>query len=589
MEKLKKLQHTVDICVVGGGMAGLSAAVAAARHGASVLIMQDRPMFGGNASSEVRMWVCGAHGENNRETGIVEEIMLDSFYRNPYANYSIWDSILFEKVRFQPGLDYLLNCSCLDAQMDGTRIVSITGWQLTTQTFHTVRANLFIDCSGDSILAPLTGAQYRRGREGRDEFGEDIAPQQPDQKTMGMSCLIQVREHTKPRSYTPPAWAEPFTAEKLIHRMPDPMDKNENYWYLELGGEQDEIADTERIRDELQDVAYGVWDFVKNSGTYPSETVERLDVDWIGVLPGKRESRRYVGDVIMTQHDVRSGGHFEDLIAYGGWTMDDHHPAGLRTSEEPTIFHPAPSPFGIPYRALYSVNIENLMFAGRNISVTHSALSATRVMATCATVGQAAGTAAALAVTRSETPRGLYQNHLKELQQQLMDDDCYLPFNKRPVSDLTASAVVESDQPGAENLRNGLDRPIGDTDNGWRGRPGSSVQYTFPELSPIRQIRLVFDSDLNRETLPEEKKYNRPMQAGYFLNDQPMHVPKTLIRDYRIDFLDASDNWQTLCTVQGSYQRLQVHAVSVSAKAVRFVPLKTWGSEDFHIFAFDVS
>ena len=424
MEKLKKLQHTVDICVVGGGMAGLSAAVAAARHGASVLIMQDRPMFGGNASSEVRMWVCGAHGENNRETGIVEEIMLDSFYRNPYANYSIWDSILFEKVRFQPGLNYLLNCSCLDAQMDGTRIVSITGWQLTTQTFHTVRANLFIDCSGDSILAPLTGAEYRRGREGRDEFGEDIAPQQPDQKTMGMSCLLQVREHTKPRSYTPPAWAEPFTAEKLIHRMPDPMDKNENYWYLELGGEQDEIADTERIRDELQDVAYGVWDFVKNSGTYPPEKVERLDVDWIGVLPGKRESRRYVGDVIMTQHDVRSGGHFEDLIAYGGWTMDDHHPAGLRTSEEPTIFHPAPSPFGIPYRALYSINIENLMFAGRNISVTHSALSATRVMATCATVGQAAGTAAALAGTRSETPRGLYQNHLKELQQQLMDDDC---------------------------------------------------------------------------------------------------------------------------------------------------------------------
>ena len=191
---LRTIEHEVDICVVGGGLAGLSAAVAAARHGARVLIMQERPMFGGNASSEVRMWVCGAHGENNRETGLVEEIQLENFYRNPYQNYSIWDSILYEKVRFQENLDYLLNCTCLDAEMSGNRIVAVKGWQLTTQTFHHVRAALFLDCSGDSILAPLTGAECRRGRESRHEFNEDIAPELADCKTMGMSCLIQTRD-----------------------------------------------------------------------------------------------------------------------------------------------------------------------------------------------------------------------------------------------------------------------------------------------------------------------------------------------------------------------------------------------------------
>ena len=155
--------HKVDLCVVGGGLAGMCAAIAAARHGAKVALMQDRPVLGGNASSEVRMWICGAHGENNRETGIIEEIMLENRYRNPLRNFSIWDSILYEKVRFEPNITLLLNCSCTDATVDDDRIRSVTGWQLTTQTWHTVEADLFADCSGDSILAPLTGAEFRMG------------------------------------------------------------------------------------------------------------------------------------------------------------------------------------------------------------------------------------------------------------------------------------------------------------------------------------------------------------------------------------------------------------------------------------------
>ena len=585
---LQTIAHEADICVVGGGLAGLCAAVAAARHGARVLIMQERPMFGGNASSEVRMWVCGAHGDNNRETGLVEEIMLENYYRNPYQNYSIWDSILYEKVRFQENLDYLLNCTCLDAEMDGDRIVAVKGWQMTTQTFHQVRARLFLDCSGDSILAPLTGAETRRGREGRSEFGEDIAPEQPDRKTMGMSCLIQTREHQEKRIFIPPFWAEKITREKLPHRQPNPLKDSENFWYLELGGEQDSIADTEDIRDELQDIAYGIWDYIKNSGDYP-EAVDLLDIDWIGILPGKRESRRYVGDIVMTQHDVRSEGRFPDLVAYGSWTMEDHHPGGFRSPEKPTIFHPAPSPFGIPYRSLYSKNIANLMFAGRNISVTHTAMSATRVMATCATIGQAAGTAAAIAIRENTGPRGIYEHHLRELQETLMDDDCYLPFDRRTSPNLTQRAAYTSEAPDAENLRNGFDRPIGGQDNGWTGNPGTAVTVSFPRAEHVRRVRLIFDSDLNRTTLPEEvASNNRPPRSSYLKNAKPTYVPKTMVRDFRLEARNAQGQWQIVKEISGNYQRRVILPLDLRTQAIRLVPLATWGAADCHIFSFEV-
>jgi len=147
-------RHKVDFCVVGGGMAGMCAAIAAARHGAKVVLMHDRPVLGGNASSEIRMWVCGARGANNRETGIIEEIMLENLHRNPSQNYSMWDALLYEKVRFEPNITLLLNCSCTDAAMAGDRIRTVTGWQLTTQKWHTVEANLFADLTASSRRCP---------------------------------------------------------------------------------------------------------------------------------------------------------------------------------------------------------------------------------------------------------------------------------------------------------------------------------------------------------------------------------------------------------------------------------------------------
>jgi hypothetical protein len=574
---MDRIKHEVDICIVGGGLAGMCAAIAAARRGSRVALVHDRPVWGGNASSEVRMWVCGAHGDNNRETGILEEILLENRWRNPMRNYTLWDSILYEKVRFEANILPLLNCSVNALEMDGSRIHSVTGWQLTTQTWHTIQAGLFIDCSGDSILAPLSGAEFRMGREASGEFNEDIEPEAADLKTMGMSCLIQAREMGSAQPFIPPAWANVYASDDDLpyreHSLP-----RSNFWWIELGGEQDAIRDTESVRDELLKAAFGVWDHIKNRGEHGAGD---WALDWVGFLPGKRESRRYLGDHILTQNDVRAEGRFDDLVAYGGWSMDDHHPGGLRWSGVPTIFHPAPSPFGIPYRCLYSRNIANLFCAGRNISVTHAAMSASRVMATCALLGQAAGTAAAIAAREQLSPRQVYQQKIGELKQALMEDDCYLPWNSRTVPGLSTTAGLTAAQGDPQPLRSGIDRPVGADDNGWTGDPGDWVQYTFERLQPLKQVRLVFDSDLNRK--------ESAMPANYPLDMPPVGTPANLIRAFRIEILGEDGSWQAAAHVTDNHQRLLRIPLDVSARAVRFIPDATWGAEKAHLFAFEVS
>jgi len=573
---MKNLNHKVDLCIVGGGMAGICAAIAAARHGTKVALMQDRPVLGGNASSEIRMWICGAQGPNNRETGILEEIQMENLYRNPTPNYSLWDSILYEKVKFEKNIELLLNCSCTDAKMNGNKIESIKGWQLTTETWHTVEAKYFADCSGDSILSPLSGAEFRQGREDSNEFNESIEPSKSDKKTMGMSCLFQIRETNKPQTFIPPAWAHKYTTDEDFPSRDH--DTKTNYWWIELGGENDTIHDAEELRDELLKIVFGVWEHMKNYGDHG---VDNWEIDWIGFLPGKRESRRNVGDYILNQNDIASEGKFEDLVAYGGWSMDDHHPAGFKyTGGYPTIFHAAPSPFGIPYRCLYSVNIENLFFAGRNISGTHAAMSATRVMATCSIIGHAVGIAAAIAVNKGLTPREVYEKEIQNLQQMLMEDDCYLPWHNRDISELTSKALITDNAYNSEVLRNGLDRPIGNEDNGWTGNLGDFVEYSFENAEQISEVRFVFDSNLNRSI------HNMP--CNYPLEQNDFHVPESMVKEFKIEALDELGNWVLVAEVKNNYQRLVKLQVDVKTKAVRFIPVSTWGSEKAHVFSLDL-
>ena len=573
---MKELSHKVDFCVVGGGIAGMCAAIAAARNGAKVALMHDRPVLGGNASREIRMWIGGAHGKNNRETGIVEEIMLENLYLNPTPTYAMWDAVLYQMVAFEPNIKLLLNCSCNSAATDDNTIRSVTGWQLTTETTHTVEASLFADCSGDSILAHLAGAEYRIGRESRNEFNEDIMPPEADRKTMGMSCLIQGREMDTPQTFIRPEWANYYeSVEELPHRG---VNSGTNFWWIELGGEYDSIHDTEMLRDMLLKVSYGVWDLLKNRSP-ASEKMKNFTLDWVGHLPGKRESRRCIGDHIITQNDVRAEGRFDDIVAYGGWSMDDHHPAGIATTEKPTIFHPAPSPYGIPYRALYSKNISNLFFAGRNISATHAAMSSTRVMATCGVVGQAVGTAAAVAVRSNCTPRAVYEKHITELQQQLMYDDCYLPWQKREVSRLTGEASLSAKSGNPEPLRNGVDRPVGDSENMWSGPCGSWIEYRFDEPKQLGETRIVFDSDLNRKT--------GNMPCIHRLGQAAARSPESLVKAFRID-VETNDRWEGAVTVLENHQRLVKLDLNTTATAIRLTPEETWGAEQARIFSWDI-
>lgn len=577
------LTYNVDFCVIGGGLAGICAAVAAARGGARVALMHERPVLGGNASSEIRMWVCGAGGHNNRETGILEEIHLENLYRNPYKLYPIWDSVLYGAVRYEPNIKLFLNCSCCSAESENNRIISVTGWQMTTQEFIKVCAPYFCDCSGDSVLAPLVNAQFRVGREAAHEFGEVISTSIADKKTMGMSCLIQARKTDKPVAYKAPAWAKKLTAQDMKHRRPNLESSGENFWYLELGGNRDSIKDTEEVRNELVALAFGVWDYVKNSGEFNADLWQ---LDFVGFLPGKRESRRMIGPYIMNQNDITSGGHFEDIVAYGGWPLDDHDPDGFYHSGHPCVQVPTPSPYGIPYRCLYSVNIENLFFAGRNISMTHAAMSSARVMATCALLGQAAGTAAAIACSFACTPDEVYKRHLTELQQTLLYNDCMLPYTRRHLSLLTQNASLLSSSNGdVDALRDGNDR-----ENGFLCGKGNYVEYSFEKPEYVQQARIIFDSDLDRITLPGDTVERLHSMRANVKPDSPvMHMPKTLCRSFRVEVFGEKGELINDIMTEENRKRLVLISIHKKITSIRLTVLSEWGDGDkINIFAFDV-
>ena len=582
------IEHEADICIVGAGAAGLFAAAAAARHGAKVVVMHDRPVVGGNASSEIRMWIRGARGRDKNESGITEELALMNLRRNPTLNFSIWDSVTYELLFNEPNVELILYCSCLDAVMDGNEIVSIKGWQTTTQKYHEVKAKIFCDCSGDSVLAPLTGAEFRMGRESREEFGEDIAPEVSDNKTMGMSCLMQVRETDREIPFKAPDWAEKFTDETISHRvsLKNPTAfKNDNFWWIELGGNVDSISDTETLRHELLSITFGVWDFYKNSGHYDSKNWE---LEWVGFLPGKRENRRYVGDYILKQQDVREGGHFDDLVAYGGWSMDDHNPDGFRTKERPTIYHPAPSPFGIPYRCLYSVNIKNLMFSGRNISCTHTSMSSCRVMGTCSTLGQAMGTAAAMAVRYDTTPRGIYESYIGELRQTLMEDDCWLPFSSRALTAVMEGATAEVGKEDASIVFDGLDRVIDGVDHKLVMNFGENLDIILPEVRKVDELRFIFDSDLNRDSF-DDSVYSQakdyPMRCNRSLSENFVHLPATLLKSFEVSVDDGSGEWKKVAKVDDNYRRLWKLTLNSAVKRIRLTPLSAYGAGNAVIYS----
>jgi hypothetical protein len=427
-----------DLCVVGGGLAGTCAAITAARAGIRVVLIQDRPILGGNASSEVRLWTLGATshmGNNNRwarEGGLINELLTENLFRNPEGNALLFDALLLEKATAEPNLTLLLNTAVFSAEKkDEKTIASVTAFNSQNSTLYEISAPLFLDASGDGILGFLSGAAFRLGQESREEFGELCAPEKPSADLLGHSLYFMSKNTGRPTKFIPPSNALGMEAVRQIRRYRGFDSKSQacNFWWMEYGGHLDTIHQSEEIKQELWRVVYGVWNYIKNSGEFPE--AETMTLEWIGHIPGKRESRRFEGDYMLIQQDLIEQREHADAVSYGGWAIDHHPVEGLFSKQSGCTQWHSKGVFQIPYRCLYSRNIENLFLGGRIISASHIAFGSTRVMATCAHSAQAVGIAAAQCIRHGLLPHDLLAPaRMNTLQQELIHEGQYIPGTK---------------------------------------------------------------------------------------------------------------------------------------------------------------
>jgi hypothetical protein len=566
--KMHMVNLDTDIVVAGGGLAGVCSAIAAARHGVRVVLLQDRSRLGGNSSSEVKMHVVGANQHTGRpgwrEGGILEEIRLADAVNNPQRSFELWDLLLYDKVVSEPNITLLLETALYSAQVKSGKITEVMARCDKSENLYRIRAKIFCDCTGDSRLGLEAGAEMRSGREARSEYNEPLAPDQPDNRTLGSSVLFTSRLYHEAMPFTPPSWARKVTKEQLVKRKVDSWEYG--YWWIEWGGDKDIIADNERIRFELLSIVMGVWDHIKNSGEYPDS--RNWAMDWVGMMPGKRGSRRLLGEHVLTQQDLMQGT-FADAVAIGGWAMDAHPPEGFDRPDLPpnTVLRP-PEVYPIPLRSMYSRNISNLMMAGRNISASYVAFTSSRVMATCAVIGQAVGTAAAQCIEAGILPRELATKpkHVELLQQTLLRDDQSIKnVRNQDARDVARQASVtasaEKDKAKAELVLDGFTRDIPDK----RGDPVEVHQWAAPvsEGSPawielnwakpqrVSHVQLTFDSGFRRQlTLTAQNSAN----AGIKRAAQPETV-----KDYSIMGRAKDGSTHVLATVKGNFQRLNRH------------------------------
>lgn len=583
---------TCDVLIAGGGPAGVSAALAAARYGAKVILCQNRPVLGGNASSEIRMHIVGADSNGYRcgfplevearEGGIVEEIRLHQAASNPIRSPHLLDLTLYDLVRREKNLKLLLETHVVDAVVEEGKIVSAKALREGTEEEFEIVASHFIDATGDSRLAVAAGNPFTMGRESRFEYNESHAREIADKQTLGSTILFQAIDTGRPVPFRAPPWARRFTEEDLRLRphghaggmaAGEKSDLGYGYWWLEWGGNLDTISDNEEIRENLLSIALGIWDHIKNSGDHGADN---WALSWVGSIPGKRESRRLQGRQVLTEQDVLEARDAPDAIAYGGWFIDLHPPQGVDAPKEaPSVHIPVPHLYSIPLRCCCSGVLENLFFAGRNISATHVAFASTRVMATCAVIGQGVGIAAACAAKRDLTISQLLDSPsvVAEIQQTILKNDGFLiGIQNEDPADLVhqARATASSQQPGGEAdlVRNGYTRSVhgergvkpGKTPPGthrWMSDPADGLPATltlsWEQPVEIATIHLVFDTGMHRWLSLTQ---NEDAHSKNIWGPQP-----ETIRDYKVHGIRPDGSVQEIVSVEGNYQRLVRHQI----------------------------
>lgn len=441
-----------ELLIVGGGLAGVCAALAAAHDGLDVVLIQDRPVLGGNASSEVRLWANGATshmGNNNRwarEGGIIGEIMEENLWRNKEGNPVLFDMVLLDIVQAQPGVTLLLNTVVTDIEKSGRRLLSVQAFNAINQTRYQVSATQFIDASGDGVLGYLAGAAHRVGAESVEEFGEKMAPGENFGHKLGHSIYFYTKRTAQPVRFVAPSFAlKEITAIPRYKRLSSELNGCD-LWWLEWGGRLDTVHESETIKWELWKIVWGVWDYIKNSGEFPD--ADNLTIEWVGLIPGKRESRRFLGETMLCQQDIIEQRDHYDAVAYGGWSIDLHPADGVYSEHDGCRQFHSKGTYTIPFRALYSQSLDNLLLTGRLISATHVAFGSARVMCTCGVLGEVVGRAAALCQQQQITPAELAQpERVGQLQQHLLRQGAFIPrhplANPARQAHVTVSSTLE--------------------------------------------------------------------------------------------------------------------------------------------------
>jgi hypothetical protein len=521
---LKTVRLESDLVIVGGGMSGVCAAITAARAGLHVALVQDRPVLGGNGSSEVRLWMLGATahmGNNNRwarEGGVVGEVLVENLYRNPEGNPLILDTILLEKVVREPNIRLLLNTAVFEVgKHDADTISFVRGFCSQNSTMYELHAPLFCDSSGDGVVAFMAGAAFRMGAETAGEFGEKLAPNEDYGYLLGHSIYFYSKDVGKPVQFIPPSFALDDITQIPRFRSFNTRDHGCRLWWIEYGGRLDTVHDTETIKWELWRVVYGVWNYIKNSGNFPE--AETLTLEWIGHIPGKRESRRFEGDYILRQQDIMEQRRHADAVSYGGWALD-LHPADGIYSEKPGCnqWH-SRGLYHIPYRTLYSRNISNLFLAGRTMSVSHVAFGSSRVMLTLAHAAQAVGMAAVLATRYDILPRQV-GDHMPELQRELLLNGQYIPHVSLDDPDnLARSATISaSSELHLQTLPN--DGTPVQLDHSWAQMLPIPAGMRFPQITFV--VDVMQDTTLRFELRTSDTPENHTPDRVLAVHDVPL-------------------------------------------------------------------